>query len=81
MDAHKEGFETVIIEEATRAVDEEGWRACKSALAAEGKGVRVVRWEGEEVGRLFPEGLGEMKTALGVDDVDNEKEPVEEEKI
>ncbi|KAJ4417103.1 NAD(+) salvage pathway protein, partial [Neurospora sp. IMI 360204] len=26
MDAHNEGFETVVVEEATKPVDEEGWR-------------------------------------------------------
>lgn len=57
MDAHREGFETVVVEEATKPVDEEGWRACKEALEKEGKGVKVVRWEGEEVGRLFPGGV------------------------
>ncbi|KAK3395460.1 Isochorismatase-like protein [Sordaria brevicollis] len=58
MDAHREGFETVVVEEATKPVDEEGWRKCKEALEKEaGKGVKVVRWEGEEVGRLFPGGV------------------------
>ena len=89
MDAHKEGFETVVVEEATRAVDEVGWGACKKQLEVEGeegKGVRVVRWEGEEVGRLFPGGLPltlKMKAAAGVEEgvVDGEEEEIVQEKV
>lgn len=40
-DAVKEGFETFIIEDATKAVDpEEGWR--KSKVEMESKGIRFV---------------------------------------
>ena len=44
-DAQREGFETFVIEEGTRAVDPEGgWRA-----ELEKAGVRVVSVDGEEV--------------------------------
>ncbi|KAL2137266.1 hypothetical protein VTI74DRAFT_4997 [Chaetomium olivicolor] len=50
-DAVREGFETYVIEEGTRAVDPAGWEGCKKEM--EGMGVRVVRADGEEVRRLF----------------------------
>lgn len=49
-DAAAEGFRTVIVEEGTRAVDEEGWRKVREEI--EGKGVKVVRMHGEEVRRV-----------------------------
>ncbi len=55
-DAVREGFETYVIEEATRAVDPGLWEGCKREM--EEKGVRVVGWEGAEVRRLFGEGRG-----------------------
>ncbi|KAK3951443.1 Isochorismatase-like protein [Pseudoneurospora amorphoporcata] len=77
MDAHKEGFETVVVEEATRAVDEEAWRGVKERLVAEGKeggiGVKVVSWQGEEVGCLFPGGLTPKGASVGGEDVVEEK--------
>ena len=51
VDAASEGFETYIIEEATRAVDDGGWGECKKELAA--KKVKVVSIEGEEVKRII----------------------------
>ncbi|KAL2199432.1 Isochorismatase-like protein [Corynascus similis CBS 632.67] len=53
-DAAREGFAAYVIEEATRAVDPAGWEGCKREI--EGKGVRVVRWEGSEVRKLFEGG-------------------------
>ncbi|KAK3990011.1 Pyrazinamidase/nicotinamidase [Cladorrhinum sp. PSN332] len=50
-DAKLEGFETYIIEQGTRAVDPEGWEKCKAEI--EGKGVKVVSMDGEDVRRLF----------------------------
>lgn len=49
-DARKEGFETVIVEEGTRAVEPETWEAKKKEL--EGKGVRIVSMNGLEVERV-----------------------------
>ncbi|KAL2263329.1 hypothetical protein VTK26DRAFT_7209 [Humicola hyalothermophila] len=40
-----------VIEEGTRPVDAGGWEGVKREM--EGVGVKVVRWEGEEVRRLF----------------------------
>lgn len=51
-DAVREGFVAVVIEEATRAVEPGRWAVCKGEMERE-DGVRVVRWEGEEVRRLF----------------------------
>jgi nicotinamidase-related amidase len=51
VDAASEGFETYIIEEATRAVDDSGWGKCKKELAT--KKVKVVSMEGEEVKRII----------------------------
>ncbi len=53
-DAASEGFRTLIIEEATKAVDEDGWAAVKKEL--EGKGVRVVGIDGPEVHRVIESG-------------------------
>ncbi|EGO51930.1 hypothetical protein NEUTE1DRAFT_71058 [Neurospora tetrasperma FGSC 2508] len=78
MDAHNEGFETVVVEEATKPVDEDGWRKCKEALVGE-PGVKVVRWDGEEVKRLFFEGL--VTTSVGAGDDEEVEEKEEEEKI
>lgn len=50
VDAASEGFKTVIVEEATRAVDEAGWETCKKEIR--GKGVRVVGLDGDEVRRV-----------------------------
>jgi len=47
LDAAKEGFEVVVIEEATRAVDPGAWEEVRKEM--KGKGVRMVRAEGEEV--------------------------------
>lgn len=51
VDAVKEGFETYVIEEGTKAVDAEGWEGCKKEM--EGEGVQVVKMDGLEVKRLF----------------------------
>ncbi|AEO53684.1 hypothetical protein MYCTH_2295355 [Thermothelomyces thermophilus ATCC 42464] len=53
-DAVREGFVAYVIEEATRAVDPDGWEGCKREM--EGVGVRIVTWEGPEVRRLFEGG-------------------------
>lgn len=50
-DAVREGFETYVIEEGTKAVDPGMWEACKAEMEREG--VRVVREDGVEVRRLF----------------------------
>jgi nicotinamidase-related amidase len=50
LDAMREGFTTVIIEEATRPVDAAGWPACKHEI--EGLGVKVVSIDGVEVKKL-----------------------------
>lgn len=57
VDAASEGFRTVIIEEGTRAVDEEGWKGVRKEI--EEKGVRVVGMEGEEVRRVVELGTNE----------------------
>ncbi|KFY39094.1 hypothetical protein V495_06161 [Pseudogymnoascus sp. VKM F-4514 (FW-929)] len=49
-DAIKEGFRAWIVEEGTRAVEVEKWEEKVKEL--EGKGVRVVSVEGEEVERV-----------------------------
>ncbi len=49
-DAAAEGFRTVIVAEGTRAVDEGAWEGLKKEI--EGKGVRVVGVDGEEVTRV-----------------------------
>lgn len=48
--AAKEGFVSYVVEEATRAVDAAAWDECKSGLKRDE--VKVVRMDGEEVGRL-----------------------------
>ncbi|KAF1990444.1 Isochorismatase hydrolase [Aulographum hederae CBS 113979] len=48
LDAAREGFETVVVGEATRVVDKEGWEGVVEEL--KGNGVRVVAADGEEVG-------------------------------
>ncbi|KAK4144424.1 Isochorismatase-like protein [Dichotomopilus funicola] len=50
-DAVREGFVAYVVEEGTRSVDPGQWEACKSEM--EGIGVKVVKWEGEEVRRLL----------------------------
>ncbi|KAI0170016.1 pyrazinamidase/nicotinamidase [Hypoxylon sp. FL1284] len=49
-DAAKEGFNTFLVEECTRAVDPPAWPECKKEL--ESSGVKIVRMEGPEVRRL-----------------------------
>lgn len=49
-DAAKEGFVTYVVEEGTRAVDAGAWAECTKGL--QGNGVKVVKMDGEEVGRL-----------------------------
>lgn len=51
VDAVKEGFQTFIVEEGTRAVDPEGWPKVRQEL--EEKGVRVVGMASAEVQRLM----------------------------
>ncbi|WEW58985.1 NAD(+) salvage pathway protein [Emydomyces testavorans] len=51
VDAANRGFRTYVIEEATRCVDpEKGWEEAKTELAT--RGVKVVRIDGPEVGRV-----------------------------
>ncbi|KAJ9666318.1 NAD(+) salvage pathway protein [Coniosporium apollinis] len=50
VDAAKEGFETYVVEEATRAVDPGTWDEVKVSLA--GHGVKMVSVEGREVERV-----------------------------
>jgi len=50
VDAAKEGFKTFIVEEGTRPVDEGLWKEVQGELAS--KGVKVVKFSGEEVGRV-----------------------------
>lgn len=50
VDAAKEGFKTWIVKEGTRPVDGEQWDAVVAELR--GKGVEVVRMDGEEVKRV-----------------------------
>jgi nicotinamidase-related amidase len=50
VDAAREGFRTVIVEEGTRAVDHRVWEKVVTEL--EGQGVRVVKMDGEEVRRV-----------------------------
>lgn len=76
MDAYNEGFETVVVEEATKPVDKDGWRKCKEALVGE-PGVKVVKWDGEEVKRLFPEGVVTTSVGAGNDEEEVEKEEAE----
>ncbi|KAI5865681.1 pyrazinamidase/nicotinamidase [Durotheca rogersii] len=52
IDATKEGFETYLIEECTRAVDTPGWPECKRNIEA--SGAKVVSMHGPEVRRLGP---------------------------
>jgi nicotinamidase-related amidase len=49
-DAGAEGFRTCIVEEGTRAVDQEGWEGIKREI--EGMRVRVIGLEGEEVRKV-----------------------------
>lgn len=56
LDARREGFETFLVEEATRAVDAAAWPQCRAEIQ-EG-GVRVVSVDGPEVGRLRSAGAG-----------------------
>ncbi|KAH8682139.1 isochorismatase [Xylariales sp. PMI_506] len=51
IDAVKEGFETFIVEEGTRAVDPEGWPKVRGEL--ESKGVNVVSMDSAPVQRLI----------------------------
>jgi len=50
VDAFKEGFVTYIVEEGTRAVDAPDWARCRAETEA--AGVKVVSFDGPEVGRL-----------------------------
>jgi nicotinamidase-related amidase len=50
VDAAREGFKTVIVQEGTRAVDEGNWESVVRELEVER--VRVVKMDGEEVGRV-----------------------------
>lgn len=51
IDAASEGFETYVVEEGTRAVDERVWEGeVKKEL--ETKGVRIVKADGQEVRRV-----------------------------
>lgn len=50
-DAKREGFKTVIVDEATRPVDAAIWARSKRELE-EVKGVRVVKLDGPEVKRV-----------------------------
>jgi len=50
VDAAAEGFETFIVEEGTRAVEQSGWEECKRELNR--KGVSVIDMDGEEVNRV-----------------------------
>ncbi|KAL2021616.1 hypothetical protein VTK56DRAFT_6969 [Thermocarpiscus australiensis] len=52
-DAAREGFEALVVEEATRPVDPARWGACKREMEA--SGVRVVSKDSREVKRLFGE--------------------------
>ncbi|KAK4156171.1 Isochorismatase-like protein [Chaetomidium leptoderma] len=58
-DAVREGFETFVVEEGTRAVDPGGWEGCRREMEA--NGMRVVGKDGVEVRRLFggAKGVGE----------------------
>ncbi|EHK24270.1 uncharacterized protein TRIVIDRAFT_31580 [Trichoderma virens Gv29-8] len=49
--AVEEGYRTYIVEEGTRAVMRETWEA-EGKKAVEGKGVRIVSVDGEEVARV-----------------------------
>lgn len=50
LDARREGFETLVVEEGTRCVDPAAWAGVRAEL--EGVGVRVVSVDGEEVARV-----------------------------
>jgi nicotinamidase-related amidase len=50
MDAAAEGFNTVVIQEGTRAVDASGWEEVVQEL--KGKGVNIVGIDSEEVKRV-----------------------------
>jgi nicotinamidase-related amidase len=51
VDASKEGFETVVVREGVRSVDEEGsWKGAVEEM--QGMGIRVVGMDGVEVGRV-----------------------------
>jgi nicotinamidase-related amidase len=50
VDAAGEGFETYIVDEATRAVDQDEWETAKKELARQG--VEVVGMDGKEVKRV-----------------------------
>ena len=49
-DAAREGFKTYIVEEGTRPVEETQWMEIQGELKA--KGIGIVKFEGEEVGRV-----------------------------
>lgn len=50
VDAAKEGFETVVVREGTKAVDAEAWDDVVKEMEKEG--VKMVRIDGEEVKRV-----------------------------
>ena len=50
IDAAREGFKTVVVEEGTRAVDPTAWETVKAELKA--NGVQVVSVDGEEVHKI-----------------------------
>lgn len=50
VDAAAEGFKTWLVEEGTRPVTGDGWTECKGTLKE--KGIEVVSFHGEEVGRV-----------------------------
>ena len=50
IDARREGFEVVVVEEGTRCVDPEVWGRVKSEL--EGEGIKIVSMESDDVQQL-----------------------------
>lgn len=50
LDARREGFEVVVVEEGTRCVDPKAWQRVRKELV--GEGVRVVSVQSEEVERV-----------------------------
>ena len=53
MDAQKEGFEVLVVEEAVRSVDpsEKGWGAARTEMAS--VGIKVIPFRGPEISRVL----------------------------
>lgn len=58
VDSAREGFETVVVREGTRAVDEPAWEQVEQELQKDG--VKIVGMEGMEVRRVKEKGAAPL---------------------